>query len=118
MASKIDAEALAAAMEAKKQAHIAAKKAAAEAKELRQKIITERIGTIAETDGLDEAKLRDLMGVYYNRVRDLDSFNYDMERKVHTDGDEIGELKKKVMDLRGKFIVPSLKKVTHDFDEL
>jgi len=118
MASKIDAEALAKAMEEKKQAAIAAKKEEQRLKEERQKIITERIGTMAETDGLDEAKLRDLMGVYYARAHELDSFNYDMERKCMVDALEIDELKKKVMDLRGKFIVPSLKKVTVEFDEL
>jgi len=113
---KLDAEALAAEMEKRKLAAEEAKKEAARKKEERAKAIAERVGEMKNIDGLEEKDLRDYMHQCFDRVMLIEVAKYDLERKVQVNNIELQDLKKKVMDLRGKFIIPSLKKVVIDFE--
>merc|ERR1711862_483672 len=52
------------------------------------------------------------MGEYFDRMYMCESQKYDMEFEVRKRGFEINELNIAVNDLRGKFIKPTLKKVS------
>merc|ERR1711956_66302 len=93
-----------------------AKKIAEIKKAERLKVIAERISEPKNVDGLDEAALRVVMNDLFARDLKCAEDIYEMERKCLVSNIEITELNTKVMDLRGKFIKPSLKKVTIDFD--
>merc|ERR1712083_342144 len=61
---------------------------------------------------MSENELRDLCKDYHDRICNLESQKYDMEFEVRKRGFEINELNIAVNDLRGKFIKPTLKKVS------
>jgi len=113
---KMDADQLAAEMEKRKLAAEEAKKEAARKKEERAKNIAERIGECKNLDGMDEAALRDYMNQTFDRLMKIEDEIYEYDRKVQVNNIELHDLKKQVMDLRGKFIIPSLKKVVIDFE--
>jgi len=115
---KMDAEALKVEMERRKVAAEEAKKEADRKKAERNKVIQERIGEPRPLEGLEDETLREILNQYYERVYSCESAKYDLERKTNFNDFEIGELKKQVMDLRGKFIKPTLKKVSMEFEDL
>lgn len=114
----MDAEALKAEMEKRKVAAEEAKKEAEKKKAERQMVINERVGTARELEGLDDDKLREIMMQYHERVYSCESSKYDLERKVTVNDYEIAELTKQVLDLRGKFIKPKLRKVSVEFEDI
>jgi len=116
--AKMDAEAMKAEMEKRKKEAEEAKKIAELKKAERLKVIAERIGEPKNLDGLDDAALRVVMNDLYARDLACAEAIYEMERKCLVSNIEITELNTKVLDLRGKFIKPNLRKVTIDFDEL
>jgi len=115
---KMDAEALKAEMERRKQAAEEAKREAERKKAERQQVINERVGEPRVLDGLDDTVLKEILNQYYERVYNCESAKYDLERKVMVNDIEINELTKQVMDLRGKFIKPKLRKVSMEFEDL
>lgn len=117
-AKQIDAEALKAEMERRKIAAEEAKKEAERKKKERQLVIQERIGEPRVLDGLEDSVLREILNQYYERVYNCESAKYDLERKTLFNDYEISELTKQVMDLRGKFIKPKLRKVSMEFDDI
>merc|ERR1712117_25615 len=82
------------------------------ATEERKKVIDERCGKPKSLDGASEDALVKLCEAYYEKVNQLEGEKYDMEKEVELKDYRINELNIAVNDLRGKFIKPTLKKVS------
>lgn len=78
----------------------------------RKRIITERCGEPRPMDHMTGDSLIDLVKEYHERILMCESQKYDLELKVMINDYEVIELNRKVLDLRGKFIKPQLKKVS------
>merc|ERR1712110_702821 len=78
----------------------------------RRRVIDQRCGQGKSTSGLGESELRSICQEYYSRICDIESTKYDLEKEVEYKDYMIDELNIAVNDLRGKFIKPSLKKVS------
>ncbi|TKR70415.1 hypothetical protein L596_022447 [Steinernema carpocapsae] len=87
----------------------------------RQRILGERILPIPDLESLDEGDLEETLKQMYEQVVKLESDHYDINLKVRAKDFEINELTIAVNDLRGKFVKPTLKKVSKTegkFDKL
>jgi len=78
----------------------------------RRKVIDERCGQPKDLDSASEDDLISICQAYYQKVTTLESEKYDMEKEVEYKDYKINELNIAVNDLRGKFIKPTLKKVS------
>ncbi|KAI2807046.1 Troponin I, slow skeletal muscle [Blomia tropicalis] len=78
----------------------------------RREVIAKRIGNPQPVDGLSQSKLADLCRDYHKRISKLEDSKYDLEYEVRQKDFVINELSIQVNDLRGKFVKPSLKKVS------
>merc|ERR1712027_12550 len=78
----------------------------------RRKVIDERCGLPKDLENASEDSLISICQSYYDRVTRLENEKYDMEKEVEYKDYKINELNIAVNDLRGKFIKPSLKKVS------
>merc|ERR1712109_392732 len=78
----------------------------------RRKVIDERCGQPKDLDNASEEQLRVICKDYFTRAANLESIKYDLEHEVVIKDYEINELNIAVNDLRGKFIKPTLKKVS------
>merc|ERR1711874_516612 len=78
----------------------------------RRKVIDERCGLPKDIDNASEEKLKAICAEYHKRAVGLESIKYDLEHEVVIKDYEINELNIAVNDLRGKFIKPTLKKVS------
>jgi len=78
----------------------------------RRKVIDERCGLPKDLDNASEDSLISICQSYYERVKKLENEKYDMEKEVEYKDYKINELNIAVNDLRGKFIKPTLKKVS------
>merc|ERR1712209_55341 len=78
----------------------------------RRKVIDERCGLPKDLDNASEDQLKQICKEYFDRMYMCESQKYDMEFEVRKRGFEINELSIAVNDLRGKFIKPTLKKVS------
>eukprot|EP00088_Acartia_fossae_P028821 TRINITY_DN2964_c0_g1_i6.p1 TRINITY_DN2964_c0_g1~~TRINITY_DN2964_c0_g1_i6.p1 ORF type:complete len:204 (-),score=98.48 TRINITY_DN2964_c0_g1_i6:376-987(-) len=78
----------------------------------RRKVIDERCGQPKDLDTASEDDIRRLCEQYHARVAQLENTKYDLEHEVTMKDYEINELNIAVNDLRGKFIKPTLKKVS------
>merc|ERR1711962_2000143 len=78
----------------------------------RRKVIDERCGQPKDLESASEDALKQICKEYFDRMYMCESEKYDMEFEVRKRGFEINELNIAVNDLRGKFIKPSLKKVS------
>merc|ERR1712027_168046 len=78
----------------------------------RRKVIDERCGKPKSVDGIGDSALMAICKEYFDRMYMCESQKYDMEFEVRKRGFEINELNIAVNDLRGKFIKPTLKKVS------
>jgi len=78
----------------------------------RRKVIDERCGQPKDVDSASEDTLLAICQAYYEKVNSLESEKYDMEKEVEYKDYKINELNIAVNDLRGKFIKPTLKKVS------
>merc|ERR1712045_483437 len=78
----------------------------------RRKVIDQRCGKPSSTDGMSESELRALCQTYQDRICAIESDKYDTEKRVEFKDYEITELNIAVNDLRGKYIKPTLKKVS------
>merc|ERR1711983_494090 len=74
--------------------------------------IDERCGLPKDLDNASEDQLKQICKEYFDRMYMCESQKYDMEFEVRKRGFEIDELNMAVSDLRGKFIKPTLKKVS------
>ncbi|KAG8188994.1 hypothetical protein JTE90_019006 [Oedothorax gibbosus] len=80
--------------------------------EERKKMITERCGQPKEVENANEATLQAVCKEYYKRISQLEDAKYDLEYEVSHKDFLINELAIQVNDLRGKFVKPTLKKVS------
>merc|ERR1712130_282464 len=78
----------------------------------RRKVIDERCGTPKDLEDASEDQLIAICQAYYKKVNSLEEEKYDMEKEVEYKDYKINELNIAVNDLRGKFIKPTLKKVS------
>ncbi|XP_076641177.1 troponin wings up A isoform X18 [Halictus rubicundus] len=78
----------------------------------RRRIIEERCGKPKDTDNASEAELQTICSAYWNRLHALEGDKYDLERQIKMKEFEISDLNSQVNDLRGKFMKPTLKKVS------
>merc|ERR1712117_490343 len=78
----------------------------------RRKVIDERCGQPKDLESASEDALMAICKEYHDRMYMCESQKYDMEFEVRKRGFEINELNIAVNDLRGKFIKPTLKKVS------
>merc|ERR1712145_24296 len=78
----------------------------------RRKVIDERCGLPKDLENASEDSLISICQSYYDRVTRLENEKYDMEKEVEYKDYKINELNIAVNDLRGKFIKPTLKKVS------
>merc|ERR1711977_80569 len=70
------------------------------------------MGQPKDLDNASEDQLKQICKEYFDRMYMCESQKYDMEFEVRKRGFEINELNIAVNDLRGKFIKPTLKKVS------
>ncbi|XP_015509639.1 troponin I isoform X15 [Neodiprion pinetum] len=78
----------------------------------RRRIIEERCGKPKNVDDANEAELKKIIRQYYDRVYICEGQKWDLEREVRKRDYEIADLNSQVNDLRGKFMKPTLKKVS------
>lgn len=78
----------------------------------RRRIIEERCGKPKNLDDANEAELKSIMKTYHDRISNLESQKYDLELIVKGKDVQISDLNAQVNDLRGKFVKPTLKKVS------
>merc|ERR1712172_392243 len=94
--------------EAAKQLKIEQEKKEAE----RRKVIGERTGAGKNLEGATDQQLREICNVYHKRIVSLESEKFDVERDVQVKDININELNIAVNDLKGKYVKPTLKKVS------
>ncbi|XP_011868175.1 PREDICTED: troponin I isoform X10 [Vollenhovia emeryi] len=78
----------------------------------RRRIIEERCGKPKIVDDANEVELKKICQMYYDRVHLCEGQKWDLEREVRKRDYEIADLNSQVNDLRGKFMKPTLKKVS------
>nr|ADD38332.1 Troponin I [Lepeophtheirus salmonis] len=78
----------------------------------RRRVIDQRCGTAKSLEGLSEDQIRAICKQYHGRIAEIENDKYDMEKEVEFKDYRINELNMAVNDLRGKFIKPTLKKVS------
>merc|ERR1711946_7913 len=78
----------------------------------RRRIIEERCGQAKNLDDASKEEIVNLLNQFHQRICRLEFAKYDMEFEVRKKDFEINELNILVNDLRGKFIKPTLRKVS------
>jgi len=78
----------------------------------RRKVIDQRCGPPAHLEGAGEKQLREICTTYQKRIALLESEKFDLERDVQVKDVHINELNIAVNDLKGKYVKPTLKKVS------
>ncbi|XP_050561441.1 troponin I isoform X3 [Spodoptera frugiperda] len=78
----------------------------------RRRIIEERCGKPKNVEDANEAALTSIITGYHQRIIKLEEEKYDHEMEVARRALEISDLNSQVNDLRGKFVKPTLKKVS------
>merc|ERR1711962_1809709 len=78
----------------------------------RRKVIDERCGQPKSVEGISEEEIKNICLEYFNLIMKVESEKYDVEFELMKKEYEINELNIAVNDLRGKFIKPTLKKVS------
>ncbi|XP_022187630.1 troponin I isoform X11 [Nilaparvata lugens] len=78
----------------------------------RRRIIEERCGKAVDLDDGSEEKVKATLKTYHDRIGKLEDEKFDLEYIVKKKDFEIADLNSQVNDLRGKFVKPTLKKVS------
>jgi len=78
----------------------------------RRRVVEERCGKPQDFSSASEDQLKSILNTHHERIRKLEDIKYDLEYVVKRKDYEIADLNAQVNDLRGKFIKPSLKKVS------
>merc|ERR1712059_78824 len=78
----------------------------------RKRVIGERCGNPRNHDIDSVEELREICGVYHRRITLLENQKFDLERDVQVKDVHINELNIAVNDLKGKYVKPTLKKVS------
>merc|ERR1712233_307537 len=83
-----------------------------EKKAERRKVIGERTGAGRNLEGATDQQLKEICNLYHKRIFSLESEKFDLERDVQVKDININELNIAVNDLKGKYVKPTLKKVS------
>ncbi|XP_046978279.1 troponin I isoform X5 [Vanessa cardui] len=78
----------------------------------RRRIIEERCGKPKNIDDANEDTIKRVCKDYHTRIANLEDEKFDLEYIVKRKDMEISDLNSQVNDLRGKFVKPTLKKVS------
>uniref|UniRef100_A0A1Q3G4T0 Troponin I n=1 Tax=Culex tarsalis TaxID=7177 RepID=A0A1Q3G4T0_CULTA len=78
----------------------------------RRRIIEERCGKAKNLEDANEESIRRVLRDYHARINALEEEKFDLEYVVKRKDFEISDLNAQVNDLRGKFVKPTLKKVS------
>lgn len=78
----------------------------------RRRIIEERCGKPKDLESANEDALSKICRDYHSRIERLEDEKYDLEYIVKGKDFQISDLNAQVNDLRGKFVKPTLKKVS------
>ncbi|KAG5684127.1 hypothetical protein PVAND_013370 [Polypedilum vanderplanki] len=78
----------------------------------RRRIIEERCGKPKNLESANEDSLASICNDYHKRIERLEDEKYDLEYIVKGKDYQISDLNAQVNDLRGKFVKPTLKKVS------
>jgi len=78
----------------------------------RRRIIEERCGKPKNIDEASEGELKSICKAYHDRISKVEDQKYDLELFVKAKDLQISDLNAQVNDLRGKFVKPTLKKVS------
>ncbi|XP_012261533.1 troponin I isoform X17 [Athalia rosae] len=78
----------------------------------RRRIIEERCGKPKNVDDANEETIKRVLREYHDRINTLEDQKFDFEYIVKRKDYEIADLNSQVNDLRGKFMKPTLKKVS------
>jgi len=78
----------------------------------RRRIIEQRCGKAKPVDDANEEAIKTILRDYHARIERLENEKYDFEYIVKGKDFQISDLNAQVNDLRGKFVKPTLKKVS------
>ncbi|XP_039279814.1 troponin I isoform X13 [Nilaparvata lugens] len=78
----------------------------------RRRIIEERCGKAVDLDDGSEELIKKTLEHYHERIIGLESDKVDLEQVQKEKAERIADLNSQVNDLRGKFVKPTLKKVS------
>lgn len=78
----------------------------------RRRIIEQRCGKPKNVEDANEDEARKICLEYHSRIDNLENEKYDFEYLVRGKDYQISDLNAQVNDLRGKFVKPTLKKVS------
>jgi troponin I len=78
----------------------------------RRRIIEQRCGKPKNVDDANEEAIKAICREYHTRIERLENEKYDFEYIVKGKDFQISDLNAQVNDLRGKFVKPTLKKVS------
>jgi len=81
-------------------------------KEQRRRVVGERCGEEKSLDQVPIEGLRDIVQEYQDHIMATESSKYDLEMQLILNDFIINDLTAAVTDLRGKFVKPTLKKVS------
>jgi hypothetical protein len=76
--------------------------------------VAARVGEPKKLENASEEELKSILKEYYDKWVASESEKYDIEYNVKVRDMQIHQLEMEVTDMRGKFILPKLKKV-HNF---
>merc|ERR1712092_35781 len=78
----------------------------------RQRVISERCGTKKDIESASEDELKKIVKEYFDKWYNLEGEMFFLQREVILRDLQINELNMSVSDMKGKFIKPTLKKVS------
>jgi len=80
--------------------------------EARKNFIEQRLKPLDDVSSMSDAQLKTLCQDLHNQLKTTEEGRYDLEFKVRKQDYDINELTIKINDIKGKFVKPSLKKVS------
>lgn len=80
--------------------------------EAKNRYLSEKVKPLPDLDSSNEAALVSLCKELHRKIVESEENRYDLEMKIRRHDYEINELTVKVNDIKGKFIKPTLKKVS------
>lgn len=80
--------------------------------EARKNYIEQRLKPLEDLQSMSEAQLKSLCQDFHKQLEENESSRYDLEFKIRKQDYDINELTIKINDIKGKFVKPSLKKVS------
>ncbi|CAF1249286.1 unnamed protein product [Adineta ricciae] len=80
--------------------------------EARKNYIEQRLKPLDDVSSMSDAQLKSLCQELHNQLKTTEESRYDLELRVRKQDYDINELNIKINDIKGKFVKPSLKKVS------